>query len=47
MVPVVGYNYSYNRTRNIKLNNMVLKIVLTTAITLELVGDISIANTDL
>jgi hypothetical protein len=33
--------------RNIKLNKMLLKVILTTAMTLELVGDTSIANTDL
>jgi hypothetical protein len=32
--------------RNIKLNNIVPKTVLTTAMTLKLVGDINIANTD-
>jgi hypothetical protein len=33
--------------RNIELNNIVLKTVPTTAITLGLVGDINITNTDL
>ena len=32
--------------RNIKLNKIPLKVVLTTATTLKSVGDISIANTD-
>jgi hypothetical protein len=32
--------------RNIKLNKMLFKVILTTAMTLRLVGDISIADTD-